>query len=58
MPDLIGLSTAFWLVFWVVFVSDNPATHKMINEKERLYIINSLQGQLSKTSKSVSIVII
>ncbi|CAD5112818.1 DgyrCDS2029 [Dimorphilus gyrociliatus] len=49
---ITGLSTAFWLVFWLIFVSDNPSSHSMINEKEKLYIINSLQGQLLKNPKN------
>ncbi|XP_075995216.1 sialin [Genypterus blacodes] len=40
-----GASGCLWAVFWFIFVSDDPRTHRRISKKERDYIINSIGPQ-------------
>lgn len=42
---LCGGAGCLWAVFWFIFVSDDPRTHRRISEEERDYIINSLGTQ-------------
>ncbi|XP_053190148.1 sialin [Scomber japonicus] len=42
---LCGGAGCLWGVFWFIFVSDDPRTHRRISEKERDYIINSVGPQ-------------
>ncbi|KAI3358811.1 hypothetical protein L3Q82_015213 [Scortum barcoo] len=43
---LCGGAGCLWAVFWFIFVSDDPRTHRRISEEERDYIINSIGHQL------------
>uniref|UniRef100_A0A3Q1EN66 Sialin n=1 Tax=Acanthochromis polyacanthus TaxID=80966 RepID=A0A3Q1EN66_9TELE len=40
----LGGAGCLWAVFWFMFVSDDPRTHRRISEEERDYIINSGTG--------------
>ncbi|XP_039977283.1 sialin isoform X2 [Xiphias gladius] len=42
---LCGGAGCLWAVFWFVFVSDDPRTHRRISEAERDYIVNSIGPQ-------------
>uniref|UniRef100_A0A3Q1HB86 Sialin n=1 Tax=Anabas testudineus TaxID=64144 RepID=A0A3Q1HB86_ANATE len=42
---LCGGTGCLWAVFWFIFVSDDPRTHRRISEEERDYIINSIGPQ-------------
>uniref|UniRef100_A0A667WQU3 Sialin n=1 Tax=Myripristis murdjan TaxID=586833 RepID=A0A667WQU3_9TELE len=42
---LCGGAGCLWAVFWFIFVSDDPRTHRRISEQERDYIINSIGPQ-------------
>uniref|UniRef100_A0A3P8TB80 Sialin n=1 Tax=Amphiprion percula TaxID=161767 RepID=A0A3P8TB80_AMPPE len=42
---LCGGAGCLWAVFWFMFVSDDPRTHRGISEEERDYIINSIGPQ-------------
>lgn len=42
---LCGGAGCLWAVFWFIFVSDDPRTHRRISKMERDYIINSLGPQ-------------
>ncbi|KAF3707159.1 Sialin H(+)/nitrate cotransporter H(+)/sialic acid cotransporter [Channa argus] len=42
---LCGGTGCLWAIFWFIFVTDDPRTHRRISEKERDYIINSLGTQ-------------
>ncbi|XP_056255925.1 sialin [Seriola aureovittata] len=42
---LCGGAGCLWAVFWFIFVSDDPRTHRRISKEERDYIINSIGPQ-------------
>uniref|UniRef100_UPI0037E8DAD6 sialin n=1 Tax=Semicossyphus pulcher TaxID=241346 RepID=UPI0037E8DAD6 len=42
---LCGGAGCLWAVFWFIFVSDDPRTHRRISKEERDYIISSLGTQ-------------
>ncbi|TMS18380.1 Sialin [Larimichthys crocea] len=42
---ICGGAGCLWALFWFLFVSDDPRTHRRISEEERDYIINSLGPQ-------------
>ncbi|TDH03849.1 hypothetical protein EPR50_G00145960 [Perca flavescens] len=42
---LCGGAGCLWAVFWFIFVSNDPRTHRRISEEERDYIINSIGPQ-------------
>ncbi|XP_031151508.1 sialin [Sander lucioperca] len=42
---LCGGAGCLWAVFWFIFVSNDPRTHRRISEEERDYIINSIGSQ-------------
>ncbi|XP_035476029.2 sialin [Scophthalmus maximus] len=42
---LCGGAGCLWAVFWFIFVSDDPRTHRRISEEERDYIVNSIGSQ-------------
>ncbi|KAM9384495.1 sialin-like [Pholidichthys leucotaenia] len=42
---LFGGAGCLWAVFWFIFVSDDPRTHRRISKEERDYIINSIGPQ-------------
>lgn len=42
---LCGGAGCLWAVFWFIFVSDDPRTHRRISEEERDYIITSIGPQ-------------
>ncbi|XP_071356297.1 sialin isoform X1 [Trachinotus anak] len=42
---LCGGAGCLWAVFWFIFVSDDPRTHRGISKEERDYIINSIGPQ-------------
>ena len=48
-----GLSSAAWLVLWVIFASDRPSTHWKISEREKDYITKSLKGQVADSGEKV-----
>lgn len=37
-----GLLGLVWYLLWLVFVSDSPATHRFISEKERKYLADTV----------------
>ncbi|CAD5125480.1 DgyrCDS13693 [Dimorphilus gyrociliatus] len=52
---ITGITSALWLILWIVFVSDSPSNHRFIGKEEQSYIIDSLKGQVSdKSKKSVT----
>ncbi|KAM7373544.1 hypothetical protein PAMP_008386 [Pampus punctatissimus] len=42
---LCGGAGCLWAIFWFIFVSDDPRTHRRISEEERDYIIKSIGPQ-------------
>ncbi|XP_069031880.1 sialin [Embiotoca jacksoni] len=42
---ICGGSGCLWAVLWFMFVSDDPRTHRRINEEERDYIVKSIGPQ-------------
>ncbi|XP_030596756.1 sialin [Archocentrus centrarchus] len=42
---LCGSAGCLWAVFWFIFVSDDPRTHRRISKEERDYITNSIGPQ-------------
>ncbi|XP_029022325.1 sialin [Betta splendens] len=42
---ICGGAGCLWAVFWFIFVSDDPRTHRRISQEERDYIINSIGSQ-------------
>ncbi|KAG7219322.1 hypothetical protein INR49_003440 [Caranx melampygus] len=42
---LCGGAGCLWSIFWFIFVSDDPRTHRQISKEERDYIINSIGPQ-------------
>ncbi|CAI5691422.1 unnamed protein product [Oreochromis niloticus] len=42
---ICGGAGCLWAVFWFIFVSDDPRTHRRISEEERDYIITSIGPQ-------------
>ncbi|XP_040909521.1 sialin isoform X2 [Toxotes jaculatrix] len=42
---LCGGAGCLWSIFWFIFVSDDPRTHRRISKEERDYIINSIGPQ-------------
>lgn len=42
---ICGGAGCLWAVFWFIFVSDDPRTHRRISDEERDYIINAIGPQ-------------
>lgn len=40
-----GTSGIIWFIFWILLVSDFPATHPRISRVERLYIESTLSNE-------------
>ena len=55
MEDLfLGLATFLWLVIWMIYASDTPATHRLISPEEKQYIVESLSHMVEEeTGKTV-----
>ncbi|XP_070778423.1 sialin [Enoplosus armatus] len=53
---LCGGAGCLWAVFWFIFVSDDPRTHRRISKEERDYIINSIGSQGTGHGWSVPVV--
>ncbi|XP_028249561.1 sialin-like [Parambassis ranga] len=53
---ICGGAGCLWAVFWFVFVSDDPRTHRRISKEERDYIINSIGPQGTAHGWSVPLV--
>ena len=37
-----GALTSVWFVFWMLFVSNTPSSHRLISDKEKLFITAAL----------------
>nr|XP_019960210.1 PREDICTED: sialin-like isoform X1 [Paralichthys olivaceus] len=53
---ICGGAGCLWAVFWFIFVSDDPRTHRQISTEERDYIINSIGPQGTGHGWSVPVV--
>lgn len=52
---LSGSVGCLWAVFWFIFVSDDPRTHRRISKEERDYIINSIGSQVHMKQQTFSL---
>ncbi|XP_043919793.1 sialin-like isoform X2 [Protopterus annectens] len=44
---IFGAAGVLWFIFWTLFVSDTPETHKSISLEEKEHIVTSLQHELT-----------